>query len=91
MIKKQIAIIVFAVWLVIISLFMLLTGRFDLALFFILGVIGFLLIENLIELHYVKPGYVLYVRFLIVAGIVTIVVIVVQKVMEILGLEFIIG
>ena len=91
MIKKQIAIIVFSLWLVIISLFMLLTGRFDLALFFILGVIGFLLIENLIELHYVKPGYVLYVRFLIVAGIVTIVVIVVQKVMEILGLEFIIG
>jgi len=91
MIKKQIAVIAFALWLVIISLFMLLMGRFDVALFFILGFIGFLVIVELIELHYVKPGYFLYVRFLIVTGIVIVVAILVQKVMEILELEFIIG
>jgi hypothetical protein len=91
MIKKQIAIIVFALWLVFISLFMLLMGRFDLGLFFILGFIGFLVIVELKELHYVMPGYFLYVRFLIVAGLVIVVAILVQKVMEILGLEFIIG
>ena len=91
MLKKHLVIIVFAFWLLIISFLMLLAGRFDLALFFILGFIGFLVIVELIELRYVKPGYFLYVRFLIVTGIVIVVAILVQKVMEILGLEFIIG
>ena len=91
MIKKQIVIIVFALWLTLISFLMLLAGRFDLAFFFILGFIGFLVIAELIELRYVKSGSFLYVRFLIVAGIVIVVAIVVQKFMEILGLEFLIG
>jgi hypothetical protein len=91
MIKKQIVIIVFALWLALISFLMLLAGRFDLAFFFILGFIGFLVIAELIGLRYVKPGYFLYVRFLIVAGIVIAVAIVVQKALEILGLEIIIG
>jgi hypothetical protein len=91
MIKKQISIIVFALWLVIISLFMLLVGRFDLALFFVLGFIGLLVIVELTELRSVKPGYSWYIRFLIVAGIVISGAIIVQKVLEILGLEIIIG
>jgi len=91
MIKKQIAIIAFALWLVIISLFMLLAGRFDLALFFILGFIGFLVIVELIELRSVRPAYSWYIRFLIVAGIIISGAIIVQKVLEILGLEIIIG
>jgi hypothetical protein len=90
MIKKQIAIIVFALWLVFIELSMFLMGRFDLALFFILGFIGFLVIVALTELSYVKPGSFLYVRFLIVAGIVLVVAIIVLKGLEILGLEIII-
>jgi hypothetical protein len=67
---------------------MLIVGRFELALFFILGFIGFLLIIELIEPRYVKPGYLRYVRYLIAAGVVLFCVVVVQKLMEILGLYF---
>jgi len=88
---KQIAIITFALWLVIISLFMLFTGRFDLALFFVLGFIGFLVIVELIDLRSVKHGYSWYIRFLVVAGIIISGAIIVQKVLEILRLEIILG
>jgi hypothetical protein len=87
---KQIAITAFTLWLVITSLFMLFTGRFDVALFFVLGFIGFIMIVELTDLRYVKPGYWGYIRVLIVAGIILSGAIIVQKVMEILGLEFII-
>jgi hypothetical protein len=91
MIKKQIASIVLTLWLTIISLFMLFAERFDLLLFFILGFIGFIVIVELIEPRYVKPSYVQYVRFLIVVGIVICLAIVSQKVLDILGLEIVIG
>ena len=70
MIKKQIAITAFALWLVIISFSMLLAGWFDLALFFVLGFIGFIVIIERIEPHYVKPGYLQYIKYLTAAGIV---------------------
>ncbi len=86
---KQIAITAFALWLVIISFYMLFSGRFDVALFFVLGFMGFLVIVVLTDLRYVKPGYQGYVRFLIFAGIVLSGVVIVLKLMEILGLQFI--
>ena len=86
--KKQIAAISLALWLVIISCFMLLVGRFDLALFFILGFIGFLIIIEITEPRFVKPAYLRYIRYLIVAGILIFSAIIIQKVMEILGLYF---
>jgi hypothetical protein len=89
--KKQIAAIVLALWLTTISLFMLFAERFDLLLFFILGFIGFLVIVELMEPYYVKPGYVRYVRILIIIGIVISGAIVAQKVLDMLGLEIIIG
>jgi len=85
---KQIAITLFALWLVIISLFMLFAGWFDAGLFFVMGFIGFLVIIELTALHYVKPAYLRYIRYLIAAGIVICGVIVVQKMMEVLGLYF---
>jgi hypothetical protein len=87
--KKQIAIISLGFWFMIISIAMLLTGRFDLALFFVLGFIGFLIIVELAEPRYVKPGYVGYIRILIVVGILIFVMVVIQKVLEILGLEIV--
>jgi hypothetical protein len=88
---KQIAIITFGLWLVIISLFMLFAGRFDLTLFFVLGFIGFLVIVELREPRFVRPGYLRYIRILIIAGIVISGAIIVQKLLEIFGLEIIIG
>ena len=86
--KKQIAAIFLALWLIIISCFMLFTGRFELALFFVLGFIGFLLIVMITEPHYVKPAYVRYIRYLIALGLLVSGAVVVQKIMEIYGLYF---
>jgi len=83
--KIEIAVISFSAWLIVISYFMLMTGRFDLALFFILGFIGFLLIVDLIKPHFVRPSYMWYIRFLIFVGIVLFGAVIVQKIMEILG------
>ena len=89
--KKQIAAIALALWLIIITVFMLLAERIDLSLFFVLGFIWFLVIVELMEPHYVKPRYLWYTRFLIAVGIVIFVAIVVQKVLNILGLEIVLG
>jgi len=89
--KKQIAAVILGFWLTIISVFMLFAERFDLALFFVLGFIGFLVIVELMEPHYVKPGYLWYTRFLIVVGIVLFGAIVAQKILDMLGLELVLA
>jgi hypothetical protein len=89
--KKKIAVIALALWLTIISVVMLLAERIDLALFFILAFVGFLVIVELMEPHYVRPGYQWYMRGLIAAGIVIFVVVIINKLLEILGLELVIG
>jgi hypothetical protein len=86
--KKQITAIFLALWLLIISYFMLLVGRFELALFFILGFIGFLVIVEITEPNFVRPAYLRYVKYLIVAGTAIFGAVIIQKVMEILGLYF---
>ena len=89
--KKQIAVIAFALWLTLITVFMLFAEQFDLGLFFVLGFIGFLVIVELIEPHYVKPGYLWYIRFLIAVGIVLFGVIVAQKILDMFGLEIVLA
>jgi len=86
--KKQIAAISLVLWLIIISYSMLFVGRFELALFFVLGFIGFLIIVEITEPYFVKPSYLRYIRYLIGAGIVIFSAVIIQKVMEILGLYF---
>jgi predicted tellurium resistance membrane protein TerC len=89
--KKQIAVITLALWLTIIALFMLLNERIDFALFFILGFIGFLVIVELMEPRHVKPAYHWYIRLLIGVGIVLFIAFIAQKVLEMLGLEIVLG
>jgi hypothetical protein len=91
MIRKQIAGIVLALWFIIISYAMLLVERIDLVLFFVLAFIGFIVIVELMEPYYVKPGYLWYIRFLIAVGIVIVAAIVGQKVLDIIGWEIVIG
>jgi len=89
--RKQIAGIVLALWFIIISVAMLLVERIDLVLFFVLGFIGFIVIVELMEPSYVKPGYLWYIRLLIAVGIVITAAIVGQKVLDIIGWEIVIG
>lgn len=89
--KKQIAAIALGLWLIIISVSMLFAERFDLALFFVLGFIGFLVIVELMEPHYVKPGHLWYIRVLMAAGIVLFSVIVAQKLLDMFGMEIVLA
>jgi hypothetical protein len=88
--KQQIVIFALALWLFIVALFMLLSNRFDIEFFFILCFVGVLVIMQLMEPTYVKPGYLRYIKYLIIVGIVIFGVIIAQKVMDILGLEIVI-
>ena len=88
--KEQVAIIALAVWLTLIIVFMLLAQSFDLEIFFILSLIGFFILVELISLKYIVPSYMRFIRYILAAGIVIFGAIIVQKVMEILGLEFVI-
>jgi len=83
--KQQIAIIALAMWLTLIAVFMLLMQRIDLEIFFILGLVGVLVVMQILEPSFVQPGYLKYIRYLIAAGIVIFGAIVVLKVIEILA------
>jgi hypothetical protein len=85
MIKEEIAIIALAVWLTLIAVFMLLTQSINLEIFFVLSLIGFLIIAELISPKYIRPGYLRYIQDILTVGIAIFVVIVLQKVMEILA------
>jgi uncharacterized membrane protein len=87
--SKQMAPIIFALWLIIVFMSMLFVERIDLALFFVLGFIGFIVIVELMEPTYVKPGYAGHIRLLIALGIVIIGAIVAEKILEVLGWEII--
>jgi len=81
--RKQVAAITLMLWLTIVLVFMLLVQQFDLEIFFFLTLIGILVIAELIKHHYVQPGYMRYLDYLIGAGIVVFGIIFVHKVMEI--------
>ena len=82
--KKHIASIVLAFWLLIIDVYMLLIKRFDFEIFFVLGFIGILVIVEILEPRYVKPGIIRHKNFLIAAGIVFFGAIIIQAVLIIL-------
>jgi hypothetical protein len=88
--KQQIAIIALALWLTIVSVFTLFTQRVDLGIFFVLSLIGMLVIVQLMQSYYAQPGYLKYIRYLIAAGIIIFGVIVALKVLDILGWEIVI-
>ena len=88
--KQQIAIISLVLWLTIVSVFILLGQRVDLEIFFVLSLIGMLVIVQLMQSYYVQPGYLKYIRYLVAAGIVIFGVIVALKILDILGWEIVI-
>jgi len=82
--KKDLAAIVIVIWLVIISCFMLLAYRIDLEIFFVLWLIGLLVIVELMDTRFTLPPYLRYIKYIVAVGIVIFGAIVTQKVLEIL-------
>ncbi len=83
--RKELAPVALAAWLTIVAAFMLLLRRFDLEIFFVLALIGILVIAELMQYRYVRPRYQRGLTLLIAAGIAVFCLIVVQKVLEILA------
>jgi hypothetical protein len=83
--KKNLAAIVIAAWLIIISIFMLLAWRIDVEIFFVLWLIGILVVVELMDTRFSLPPYLRYIKYLIAAGIVLFGGIVTLKVLEILS------
>ena len=53
--KKDLAVIVIAIWLMIVSIFMLLAYQIDLEIFFVLWLIGLLVIVELMDTRFSLP------------------------------------
>lgn len=83
--KKQLAIAAIVIWLLLVIFFMILARSLSLEIFFVLWLIGLLVIVELIGPAYVQPSYLRTLRYLIAAGVVVFGVIVAQKVLEILS------
>lgn len=83
--KKQLALLALTCWLFLVSVFMLLARTIDLEIFFVLWLIGLLVIVELLDAGSVRPPCLRFLKFLIAAGIVVFGLIVAQKIMEILA------
>lgn len=83
--KKVISAVTLTVWLIIVIFFMILASRVDLEIFFVLWLIGVLVIVELADTRFSLPPYLRNVRYMIAVGIVLFGGIVTQKVLEILA------
>ncbi|MGA2162766.1 MAG: hypothetical protein ABSG28_11330 [Methanoregula sp.] len=82
--KKILAVLAIAIWLLIISMFMLLARSIDLEIFFVLWLIGLLVILELMDTRFSLPPYMRYLKYVAAGGILLFGVIVIGKVLEIL-------
>jgi type IV secretory pathway TrbL component len=83
--KKQVAVVILVIWLLLVIFFMILAQTLSLEIFFVLWLIGLLVIVEFIGPSYVQPAYIRYLKYLITIGIIIFGAIVAQKVMEILN------
>jgi hypothetical protein len=83
--KKVLSAIAMAAWLIVISIFMLLTYRVDLEIFFVLWLIGILVIVELTDTRFCLPSHLQCVKYVVAGGILILGGIVTLKVMEILS------
>ena len=83
--KKYYAAAVLAVWLIIIAFFMVLSRTLDLEVFFVLALIGLLVVAVLIDGAFSRPRYMRFIGYIIAAGVALFAYIVAQKILEILA------
>lgn len=84
--KKQIAVAVLIIWLLLVIFFMILAGKINLEILFVLWLSALLVIVEFISPSYVKPPYLTHLKLLIAIGIMVFILIIVQKLVEIIKL-----
>lgn len=83
--KKYYAAAVLAVWLIIVAFFMILNRTLDLEVFFVLSLIGLLVVAVLIDGAFSRPRYMRYLGYVIAVEVALFAYIVVEKILEIIA------
>ena len=84
-IKQRIPVIVLIIWFAVITAFMLLNQALDLEVFFVLALIGLLVVVELIDTATVQPRTLRRIKYVIAVGVLLFGYIVASKVMEIVA------
>jgi uncharacterized membrane protein YdcZ (DUF606 family) len=84
-VKKYYAAAVLAAWLIVVTFFMVLNRTLDLEVFFVLSLIGLLVIAVLIDGAFSRPRHMRYISYIIAAGVALFAYIVAEKILEILA------
>jgi hypothetical protein len=82
---QRIPVIVLIIWFAVITAFMLLNQVLDLEVFFVLALIGLLIVVELIDQTTVQPRSMRRVKYVIVVGVLLFGYIVASKIMEIVA------
>ena len=85
MMKKHLAISALAAWVILVTGFMILARTMDLEIFFVLWLIGILIIVELVSDQMATPRYLGVLKLVIASGVILFGVIVARKIMEILA------
>ncbi|SDK18306.1 hypothetical protein [Methanoculleus thermophilus] len=83
--KKYYALAALVAWLIIVAFFMIMNRTLDLEVYFVLALIGLLIIAVLIDSAFSRPRYMRYIGYLIAAGVAIFAYIVAEKILEILA------
>ncbi|NLA39210.1 MAG: hypothetical protein GX882_07505 [Methanomicrobiales archaeon] len=83
--KKYYAAAVLAIWLIIVTFFMVLNRTLDLEVYFVLSLIGLLVVAVLIDGAFSRPRYMRYLGYVIAVGVALFAYIVVEKILEIIA------
>ena len=83
--KKYYAAAVLAIWLIIVTFFMVLNRTPDLEVYFVLSLIGLLVVAVLIDGAFSRPRYMRYLGYVIAVGVALFAYIVVEKILEIIA------
>ena len=73
-------------WMFVVLTLMTLTHAFDITLFFILMLIGFLVLVELMSPYHVSPRWLRRLSWVVAAGVIVFMLIVAKRAMEILGM-----
>ncbi|PWR71761.1 hypothetical protein ACKUB1_15925 [Methanospirillum stamsii] len=83
--KKDLATLFLVIWVLIILTFMLMGQYLDLEIFFVLWLIGLLIITELISTHNIQTKYLVKIKYVIAIGVAIFAFIVLEKVMVIIN------
>ena len=83
--KKYYALAALVAWLIIVAFFMIMNRTLDLEVYFVLALIGLLVVAVMIDGAFARPRYMRYIGYLIAVGVAIFAYIVAEKILEILA------